>query len=244
MNLLTNAAKYTEVGGRIRLSAKNAGDHVVITVCDNGIGIPPDKLPEMFQLFTQGERSIARSEGGLGIGLTIVQKLAEMHGGTVSAESEGLGKGSEFTLRLPLARQSWPKAPKSSASATPIRDDSRILIVDDNLDSAEALARLLALLGNDVQLAHDGPTALVLASSFQPKFVLLDIGLPGMDGYEVAAKLREEPSCKSAVLIAVSGFGQTKDRMKSQEAGIDVHLVKPVDLDALLSVMDRMSSYR
>jgi PAS domain S-box-containing protein len=241
LNLLTNAAKYTEAGGRIWLTTTNDGEHVMITVRDNGIGIPPEKLPEIFQLFAQGEQSIARSEGGLGIGLTIVQKLAEMHGGRVSAESEGVGKGSAFTVWLPVARRASVTASKSGAAPFEMRKDARILVVEDNVDTACGLARLLALLGNDVQLADDGPSAIAIAQTFRPELVLLDIGLPGMDGYQVASLLREEDCCKDAVIIAVSGYGQEEDRRRSQAAGFDHHLVKPVDLGSLMSLIGHTS---
>jgi PAS domain S-box-containing protein len=237
VNLLTNAAKYTENGGCIRLAGERTGDQIVISVEDNGNGIPPEKLPQMFELFAQGERSIARSEGGLGIGLTIVQKLAEMHGGSVLATSKGPGKGSTFTVRLPAASpsSSLQKTPGVVASAE--RRGSRILVVDDNKDTADGLVRLLKLLGNEVQMAHDGTSAIDLARIHKPEFVLLDIGLPGMDGYQVAQKLREEPCCKAAIVIAVSGYGQDEDRRRSREAGFDHHLVKPVDFDALISLL-------
>ncbi|MBY0397616.1 MAG: PAS domain-containing protein, partial [Thermoleophilia bacterium] len=213
VNLLTNAAKYTENGGRIRLSARRDGGQVVIAVEDDGMGIAPEKLPQMFELFTQGERSIARSEGGLGIGLTIVQKLTEMHGGRVAAASEGPRRGSTFTVRLPAAPV--PAAPPlDAAGAAPVREArrSRILVVDDNEDTAVGLARLLELLGNEVAVAHDGPNALEKARSFRPTYILLDIGLPGMDGYEVARRLRRDPDGPRPVIVAVSGYGQDEDR--------------------------------
>ena len=237
VNLLTNAAKYTESGGRIWLDARTEADQVVIRVRDDGIGIPPDRLPEMFELFAQGERSIARSEGGLGIGLTIVRKLAELHGGTVTATSAGTGKGSEFVVRLPLAR----RPEEAPATARPAlggpTTGSRILIVDDNADTAMALERLLKRMGNRVETVHDGPAAVVAAPGFRPQFVLLDIGLPGMDGYEVARRLKADAVCKAAVIIAISGYGQDEDRRRSRAAGFDHHLVKPVDLDALTSLI-------
>ncbi len=235
VNLMTNAAKYTESGGRIGVTAKRDGDQIVIAVEDNGIGIPPDRLPEMFELFSQGERSIARSEGGLGIGLTIVQKLTEMHGGRVSAFSSGPGLGSTFTIHLPAA--SRRRDAETDLPALTARRGSRILVVDDNVDTARGMVRLLKLLGNEVQVAYDGLSALELARHMNPEFILLDIGLPGMDGYEVATKLRRDPCCKTAVIIAVSGYGHEEDRRRSREAGFDHHLVKPIDFDSLVSLM-------
>ena len=237
VNLLTNAAKYTENGGCIRLAAEQSGDQIVISVEDNGAGVSPEKLPRMFELFAQGERSIARSEGGLGIGLTIVQKLAEMHGGSVSATSKGKGKGSTFTVRLPAASRSASVQKTSGMVGSPQKRGSRILVVEDNKDTADGLVRLLRLLGNDVQMAYDGTSAIDLARIHQPDFILLDIGLPGMDGYQVAQKIREEPSCKASIVIAVSGYGQDEDRRRSREAGFDHHLVKPIDFDVLVSLL-------
>jgi CheY-like chemotaxis protein len=235
LNLLTNAAKYTESGGTIWLTGALEGDEVIITVRDTGVGIPPEKLPQMFELFTQGERSIARSEGGLGIGLTIVQKLAELHGGGVTATSDGPGRGSEFVVRLPASRR--PAAPGAQPAAAVARKGARILVVDDNEDTARGMARLLKLLGNDVRSCHDGPSALEAARDFRPEYVLLDIGLPGMDGYQVAATLRDDDCCREAVIIAVSGYGQEEDRRRSAAAGFDHHLVKPVDIDSLVTLI-------
>jgi signal transduction histidine kinase len=237
LNLLTNAAKYTESGGHIWLTAKREGDRAVISIRDDGIGIPPEKLPEMFRLFSQGDRSLARSEGGLGIGLTIVQKLSEMHGGSVEARSEGPGQGSEFIVRLPLAQS--PQESRAKARGGPHRSEkgSRILIVDDNVDTARGMERLLNLLGNDAMAVHDGRAAVEAARTFRPDFVLLDIGLPGMDGYQVAATLRGDEIHKDTVIIAVSGYGQDEDRRRSLAAGFHHHLVKPVDFDALMSLL-------
>jgi PAS domain S-box-containing protein len=238
VNLLTNAAKYTDPGGRIWLTAGRDGQDVVITVRDTGDGIPPDMIPEMFKLFVQGERSIARSEGGLGIGLTVVQKLAEMHGGGVTASSEGVGKGSTFAVRIPLARR--PPAKTDGVDAPPKKESqelSRILVVDDHPDTARGMARLLKLRGNEVAVAHDGPSAVETARTFRPAFVLLDIGLPGMDGYAVAATLRQDAGLTGTVIIGVSGYGQEEDRRRSRAAGFDHHLVKPVDFDTLVSLL-------
>jgi CheY-like chemotaxis protein len=237
VNLLTNAAKYTESGGRIRLTAEHDGSEVVIRVRDNGIGIPPDQLPAMFELFVQGDRSSARSEGGLGIGLTLVKSLVEMHGGSVSAASEGPGNGSEFIVRLPAVTSPRVAPTRVQAASRSRNATSRILVVDDNVDSARGLARLLKLLGHKVETAGDGPEALAVVETYRPDVVLLDIGLPGMDGYDVARALRKHPACKDAVIIAVSGYGQAEDQRRSREAGFNFHLVKPIDHDALMTLL-------
>jgi PAS domain S-box-containing protein len=236
INLLTNATRYTGSGGHIRLSARHEGDHVTFSVKDNGVGIPVDKLDAMFELFAQGDRSIARSEGGLGIGLTVVKRLAELHGGNATATSEGPGQGSEFTVTLPAV----PEELHAPTGANTARQDqarlSRILIVDDNVDSALGLARLLKLLGHELRIAHDGEDAIIEALAFRPEFVLLDIGLPGMDGYHVARQLRQL-GLQNAVVIAISGYGQEEDRRQSREAGFNHHLVKPIDYDALITLL-------
>jgi PAS domain S-box-containing protein len=238
-NLLTNAAKYTEAGGRIWLSAERDGGDVVIRVRDTGIGIPPEKLPQMFELFVQDERALARSEGGLGIGLTLVKSLVEMQRGSISATSGGPGRGSEFTVRLPaVAGAAAEPARPATATGHGVRA-SRILIVDDNADSARGLARLLKLLGHDVRTAHDGPGAVAVARDYRPDTVLLDIGLPGMDGYEVARQLRGDEACRDCTIVAVSGYGREDDRRRGREAGFDHHLVKPIDPDALLTLLGK-----
>ena len=191
INLTTNATRFTEAGGHIWLTADQAGEHVTFKVRDTGIGIPPDRITQMFELFAQGDRSIARSDGGLGIGLTVVKHLAELHGGTVTASSGGPGQGSEFTVTLPAIRQPKPADPTPATGPGQGRR-SRILVVDDNVDTAHGLSRLLKLLGHDIHTAYDGPTAITEALAFQPEYILLDIGLPGMDGYEVARRLRAE----------------------------------------------------
>ncbi len=238
VNLLTNAAKYTDAGGSIALTARREGADVVIKVRDTGMGIAPDLLPRIFDLFAQGDRTMARSEGGLGIGLTLVQKLAEMHGGGVLAVSEGPGKGSEFTVRLPAlevpaSRRTGPGQTLARAAGR----SSRVLVVDDNADNARGLARLLKLLGHDVQVAYVGTTAIEVARAHRPEIVLLDIGLPGMDGYQVVKRLRMEECCKGSLIVAVSGYGQPEDLRRSREAGFDHHLVKPVDYDALMTLL-------
>jgi two-component system CheB/CheR fusion protein len=233
-NLLNNAAKYTEQEGHIHLAVSRHGNEVVVRVRDTGIGISPDLLPRIFDLFTQAEPSLSRSQGGLGIGLTLVRRLVEMMGGSVTARSEGPGKGSEFTIRLPALHESWapePKAPHEPAhpGARPLR----VLIVEDIEAVAEMLAMLLKLWGHDVRAAYDGPTALVAARTYQPDVIFLDIGLPGMNGYEVARELRQQAHGKKPLIAALTGYGQQEDRRLSREAGFDHHMVKPIDPNAL-----------
>ncbi|MHC5536931.1 hybrid sensor histidine kinase/response regulator [Singulisphaera rosea] len=237
VNLLNNAAKYSENAGHIWLSARVEDVEVVISVRDSGVGIPPERLPEMFELFAQGDRSLARSEGGLGIGLTVVKKLVEMHGGSITAQSEGPGKGSEFVIHLPRVQEPILAGATGNGQKDQVHRKSRILVVDDNVDTARGMARLLKLVGHEVATAHDGHEAIHVAREFEPEFIMLDIGLPGMSGYEVAAKLRKESCCEDAMIVAVSGYGQEEDRRRSREAGFDFHLTKPVDLDALLALL-------
>ncbi len=238
VNLLTNAAKYTHPGGKISLTVQREGPAVVIRVIDNGIGIPPEKLPSMFELFVQGDRSLARTEGGLGIGLTLVKRLAELHGATVTATSRGPGTGSEFAVSFPAAESVQPpRLKRSSVGARTLHHAARILVVDDNPDTAWALAKLLKVVGHDVRTAHDGHSALALARTQPPDYVLLDIGLPGLDGYEVATELRKDRNCREAVIIAVSGYGRDEDRRRTDAAGFDHHLVKPIDHNELLSLL-------
>jgi PAS domain S-box-containing protein len=229
-NLLNNAAKYTEPGGHIGLTVEQEGKGAVVRVRDTGIGIRADMLNRIFDLFVQSDRTLDRAQGGLGIGLTLVRKLAEMHGGAVEARSEGIGKGSEFVLRLPVL----PEVKELEPEALPEvrrRDvpPLRVLVVDDNVDTAESLAMLLRYAGHEVRAAHTGPRALQAAQAEPPDVIVLDIGLPGMDGYEVARRLREQQGAGRGHLIAMTGYGQDSDRKRSQEAGFDHHLVKPVD---------------
>lgn len=232
VNLLNNSANYTDEGGHIFVTAQQDGNEVVLRVRDTGIGIAPDLLPRIFDLFTQADRTLDRSQGGLGIGLSLVKKLAELHGGTVTAHSAGLGQGSEFIVRIPaLFPESEPIAPIKRAQHH--AQASRVLVVDDNMDAADMLAVMLQMFGHDVQAVYSGQTALETAVESQPDFVLLDIGLPDIDGYEVARRLREQPRTKDVRLIAVTGYGQDSDRQRSQEAGFDHHLVKPVEAQKL-----------
>ncbi|HEX4388094.1 MAG TPA: response regulator [Steroidobacteraceae bacterium] len=237
-NLLNNAAKFTPPRGRIRLAAERRGGELVVTVEDNGVGIAPEIMPSVFDLFTQGERSLDRAQGGLGIGLSLVKGLVEMHGGSVTAASPGAGQGSTFTVVLPLARLEVPAAVAQARPPTPPRDPRRVLVVEDNADAAESMRLLLDGIGHQVAVANDGNAALATARSFRPDVVLLDIGLPGMDGFQVASALRALPETSRAHLIAVSGYGQDKDRARSAQAGFDLHLVKPVDPGKLAAAID------
>ncbi len=232
-NLLHNAAKFSQRAGRIWLTAGREGGEAVVRVRDEGAGIHPDLLPSIFDLFVQGDRSLERSQGGLGIGLTLVRKLIEQHGGTVTAHSAGPGKGSEFVVRLPGLLPASVPAPAAGAAPPAHAAPRRVLVVDDNVDAAESTAMLLRMWGHEVRLAHNGPEALRAAEPFRPEVVLLDIGLPGMSGYEVARRLREQPGSRDAVLIAVTGYGHEDDRRTSAGAGIDYHLTKPVDPEVL-----------
>ncbi len=232
-NLLTNAAKYTDPGGAIHVRARVEGDKAVVSVLDNGIGIAPALLPRMFEMFSQATAALERSEGGLGIGLALARGLVLLHDGTIEARSAGLGKGSEFVVTLPLA---GPARTAGSAAVAPAKRDPtglRVLVADDNPDSAESLAILLQLLGHDVRAARSGPEALAVAADFRPHVALLDIGMPGMNGYEVARRLKA-PGEPRVVLVAVTGWGQEEDRRQATAAGFDHHLAKPVDPDRLV----------
>ncbi|HEV7280513.1 MAG TPA: PAS domain S-box protein [Pirellulaceae bacterium] len=234
-NLLHNASKYNERGGEIFLSASVESDEVAVTVRDTGVGIEPELLPKVFDLFTQSSRSIDRSQGGLGIGLTVVKSLVEMHGGVVSARSDGPGEGSEFTVRLPI--HPGPHEEESIERVERETPRNRILVVDDNVAAAKMLSRLLTKLGgHEVFLAHDGPGALAAASACRPDIILLDIGLPGMDGYEVARQLRALPEFERTLVVALTGYGTEADRSRSLHAGCDDHIVKPPGIDALRSL--------
>jgi PAS domain S-box-containing protein len=231
-NLLANSAKYTPHGGHIRLVAERCGDEVGVTVRDDGIGIPAESLGRIFDMFSRVDRSLERSTGGLGIGLALVKGLVGMHGGTVAAESGGAGMGSTFTVRLPTLG-SPPEVPIGTPSEAELHapgPSRRVLVVDDNNDSARSLARVLELRGNSVRTAHDGLEALDIAEEFRPEVILMDVGMPRLNGYEATRRLRERPWGRSATIVALTGWGQEGDRQQSAEAGCDGHLVKPVDL--------------
>jgi PAS domain S-box-containing protein len=252
INLLDNASKYTEEGGQIWLSAEVTRDgkgkkataespSVTIKVRDDGIGIPADLLPNVFDMFTQGARTRELGRGGLGVGLSLVRSLVEMHAGSVSVESGGPGKGTEFNVRLPLADGAAPLAvvtePEAKAPAA-----ARLLVVDDSVDHAQSLGMLLRLMGHEIHTAHTGPEALEAVARVKPDIALIDIGLPGMSGYEVARRIREQPKYRGMVLVAQTGWGQTEDRLRSEEAGFNYHLVKPVsreDLENILKTLKR-----
>ena len=239
VNLLTNAAKYTDEGGHLWLSVEQEGDAAVLRLRDTGIGIAPELLPRIFDLFTQAERSLDRAQGGLGIGLCLVQRLVDLHGGSVAAYSV-LGQGSEFVVRLPLMLASMAPLPLPSPSietAAPPGITRRVLVVDDNVDAAQSLAMLLQALGHDVRMAYDGPGAVEAALDFRPDMVLLDIGLPGLSGIEVARRIRQLAALKNIVLVAMTGYGQDTDRQRSLEAGFDHHLVKPADFDQVQKIL-------
>jgi CheY-like chemotaxis protein len=252
INLLNNAAKYTEPGGRIWLTAERApadpppeggggsgaGD-LVLRVRDTGTGIAAELLPHVFDMFTQGVRALDQGRGGLGVGLTLVRSLVQMHGGSVEVHSEGPGRGSEFVVRLPLAKgppepaEAVAEQPPGAATTTP----KRILVVDDSPDQAHSLGMLLTLMGHEVRLAENGPDALAAVAAFHPDVALVDIGLPGMNEYEVARRIRAEPQFRDIVLVAQTGWGQDDDRRRSQEAGFDHHLVKPVSPSAIEEIV-------
>ena len=241
-NLLDNATKYTEPGGRIAVSLWQEGDNVMLSVRDSGIGLDPAMTEEIFELFSQVDNSLARSGGGLGIGLTVVRRVLEMHGGGIEAHSEGLGKGSEFIVRLPLASEVVDALPRTDGDGNMARNADRprrVLIVDDNVDSAETLAQIVRGWGHDVAIANDGRSGLGLVATFQPESALIDIGLPGMTGYEVARHIRGNSFHHDLHLVAITGYGRDEDRDAARAAGFDAHMTKPVVLDELRQVLDR-----
>ena len=239
-NLLNNACKYTNPGGHISLSATHENGHVVVAIRDDGVGIPADLSPKIFDMFTQANHGLERHYGGLGIGLALVKRLVEMHDGEVTAGANPVGPGSEFRVTLPLlATAMTVEAPTYSSTVSSAEAPLSVLVVDDNMDSAESLSMLLQLLGNNVSSAYDGEQALEMANELKPDVVLLDIGLPKLNGYEVAKRIRLEPWGRNAILIAITGWGQAEDKALSREAGFDHHLVKPVDPDALTTLIQK-----
>jgi CheY-like chemotaxis protein len=246
VNLLNNAAKYTDEGGHIGLTVEQEANVALLRVRDKGVGISAQLLPNIFDLFAQGNRTLDRAQGGLGIGLTLARKIVQMHRGTIEAKSAGIGQGSEFTVRLPVIVFQSTKELKGSRTGEPTTPGSRILVVDDNEDAADSVAIMLRLSGHDVQVAYSGQTALSTAVEYQPNIVLLDIGLPEIDGYEIARRLRQRPQLKDAWLIALTGYGQDSDRQRSHEAGFDHHLVKPVDMDEswVFKILPRLTARR
>jgi len=243
-NLLNNACKFTDVGGKISLSVKQEGREAVICVKDNGIGIAAKDLPHLFEIFTQADVSLERSRGGLGIGLTLVKKIVNMMGGSVEAHSEGPGRGSEFAIRVPVEEAVGLPSLDPDGNGSKPANGHRILVVDDNVDGAESLALLLRLYGNETFLAHDGLDAVEEAERLRPDAILMDIGLPSLNGYEACRQIRQQSWGKNIALVAVTGWGQEEDRERSNEAGFDTHIVKPVDHDALMKLLSTMLSAR
>jgi len=237
VNLLNNAAKYTDEGGQIRLTAQQQGGDIVVRIVDTGIGIAPELLPRVFDLFTQADRTLDRSQGGLGIGLSLVKKLVELHRGTIAVHSAGLGQGSEFTVRLPAVFPIFEAVAQVEKAKQPAQT-SRVLVIDDNKDAADMLTMMLQMFGHEAQAAYNGQGGLEMALEYQPDVVLLDIGLPDMNGYDVAQRLRQQPQTRNMKLIALTGYGQDSDRKLSQEAGFDHHLVKPVEPQKLQDLLD------
>jgi signal transduction histidine kinase len=241
-NLLNNAAKYTPAGGRIWLRAYSDARAAVVSVSDNGVGISPEMLPRIFELFTQVETSLPQARGGLGIGLALVQRLVAMHGGAIEAASDGEGKGSTFTVRLPIAPELAVGPSPSPAPPAPASDRGlRVLVVDDNFDVAQTVGWMVETIGHDYRLVHEATQAVEAAREFRPDAVLLDIGMPGMDGYAVCKAFRADSLTKDAMIIAQTGWGQDRDRIMSAQAGFDHHLVKPVSLEDLERLLEGVS---
>lgn len=246
-NLLTNAAKYTTEAGRISVRLEREAQQAAIRVRDTGVGIPLELQPRIFDLFVQGDHSLARSQGGLGIGLTLVRKLVEMHGGSVAVASAGPGAGSEFTVRLPALPAERVTEHVGVPTARAHVTDAlrkRVLVVDDNVDAAESIAMILRVSGYDVRCVFDGPSVLRAAQTYHPDVVVLDIGLPGLSGYDVARTLRKEPEFKRTPIVALTGYGQDEDRRRAKEAGFDFHMTKPVDPEQLQAFVLRPDTFR
>ena len=242
MNLLNNSAKYSEPGSHIWVNAQRHHQEVLISVKDDGIGIAPDQLPLIFDLFSQIDHSIGKSQGGLGIGLSLVKRLVEMHGGSIKAQSEGTGKGAEFVVRLPMIREATNVPPATGDEMVPLKSSLRVLIVDDNRDGADSLSMMLRAMGTHTRTAYDGAEALVATQEFQPHVILLDIGLPKINGYEVCRRIREQPDGANFVIVAQTGWGAKEDRERTREAGFDHHLVKPVDPKVLMKLLTDLAT--
>ena len=243
-NLLNNAAKFTDRGGCIRLTMQQLGADAVVWIQDNGIGIPAPMLPHVFEMFTQVDGDLGRSQGGLGIGLSIVKRLVEMHGGSIEARSEGPGSGSEFVVRLPVALPGAGDQPADKPDTVHATARHRILVVDDNVDAAETLALMLTMIGHETLTAHDGLEALDVAAAFRPGVIVLDIGMPKLNGYEAARLIRQQAWGTDMVLIALTGWGQEEDKRRALEAGFDSHLVKPVLPEALEKLLAEATAAR
>jgi signal transduction histidine kinase/ActR/RegA family two-component response regulator len=240
-NLLNNASKYTDEGGHIAVRLEDRPDELVVHVSDSGVGIAPDKQDSIFDMFVQVDQSLERGNKGLGVGLTLAKQLIELHGGSISVHSEGVGEGSQFTVRLPRGRVSAARPAPPPAISEPI-PKHRVLIADDNVDFAASLLAILESLGQQVTVVHDGFAALEAAGRLMPEYIFLDIGMPGMNGYEVAQRLRRQPATCDAVIVAITGWGQDKDRERARDAGFDQHLVKPVDIDNLVNLLRKRSA--
>ncbi|AMV17382.1 PAS domain S-box protein [Planctomyces sp. SH-PL14] len=240
-NLLNNAAKYTEPRGRITLTAETNGTDAIVRISDNGLGIPAEAQPRIFEMFSQVDRNMERAQGGLGIGLTLVRRLTEMHGGTVGVKSEGPGSGSEFTVRIPVLSENPEGSTHRGGSAGMVAESRRrILVVDDNRDAAESLGMMLRLMGHEIRTAGDGPAAIEAAEIYRPEMILMDIGLPKLNGYEACRRIRDQAWSHGMVIVALTGWGQEEDRRRSQEAGFDHHLVKPVDMNDLSTTLNQL----
>lgn len=237
-NLLNNATRYSGRGSQVELRSVVRDDEIIVTVKDQGNGIPPEKLGAIFEMFSQVDRSLERTSGGLGIGLYLVKRLAELHGGSDSAHSDGIGKGSEFVLRLPVVVESPNDAERNLSSKPKATTSLRVLVVDDNEDAAKTMSMLLRALHYETQVAHDGIEALESVERFSPNAILLDIGLPWLNGYEVCERIRSQPDGDKILIIALTGWGQEQDKLRAEESGFDAHCVKPIEADVLIRLLE------
>jgi CheY-like chemotaxis protein len=237
LNLLNNATKFTEPGGRIEFDLALGEGEMTARVRDNGIGIAPEMLEPIFDMFAQADRSLERSAAGLGVGLSLSRRLVELHGGSLSARSDGIGRGAEFTVRIPLLAADGDAAPRPRGAGGGASGRHRILLVDDNVDFADSLAAMLRAMGHEVRVEHDGLAACAAAAEFRPGLAFLDIGLPKLNGYDLARRLRDAPETRNAILVAVTGWGQPGDRQRAKEAGFDQHMVKPIEMERLQAIL-------